>query len=122
MAEQAVRVESIQRGVYKATWEGIGTGGGTDTGAALDVPGGFADVTIQVKGTFAGSTLTWEGSNDGGTTWAGVNDSRGEGNALTFTAADLKTLNELPAKIRPVLTSGSGTDLDAIVIVRKRKG
>lgn len=120
MAEKSALIVGQQKGVYKITWEAIGTTSADDTGAAVHVPGGFSDVTIQVLGTFAGSTLTIQGSNDGGTTWTALNDSRGEGNAMAFTAANLMTLNELPLQIRPVLTSGSSSDLDVIAIIRKR--
>lgn len=113
-------IGNISKGAYKVTWSGIGATSSDDAGAALVIPAGYAAVTIQVIGTFANSTLTIQGSNDGGTTYATLNDDRGEGNAMTFTAADVKQLNEIPQQIRPLLSSGSGSSLSVIAVVRMK--
>lgn len=78
----------------------------------------LSDKSVQVLGTFgAGGSVNVEGSNDGGTTWAVLNDSRGEGNALTFTAADVRVINENPDLIRLNVTAGDGTtSLTAIIV------
>jgi hypothetical protein len=84
----------------------------------LDIPNGnqgnaiamgnYQDRTVQVVGTFgAGGSVTIQGSNDGGTTWAALSDPLG--NALTFTAAGMKAITELPYEIRPSVTAGDGT-------------
>lgn len=80
---------------------------------------------MRVFGTFgAGTTVTIQGSNEPGTPAAGaaLNDSRGEGNALTFVTAsgnDLKMSCEAPLKVRPVLTGGDGTTSFTVVLVAK---
>src|SRR5882672_2999987 len=63
----------------------------------------LSDKTVQVLGTFgAGGSVQIEGSNDGGTTWNKLNDTRGEGaaNELVFTAADIRSINENPDLLR----------------------
>ena len=115
-------ISALSKGCYKVAWCGLGTESGAaccaSNGSAVIIPAGFNSVTIQVLGTFAGATIAIEGSNDGGTTYAQLNDTRGEGNALTFTSADLRQLAEIPQQIRPALTAGCASDLDVIVILR----
>lgn len=68
----------------------------------------FQDRTVQVLGTFgAGGSISIQGSNDDGTTWATLTDPLG--NALTFTAAGMKQITELPHLLRPSVTAGDGT-------------
>lgn len=103
-------------GYYKHTWEGLGAG---DDGKPV-LSAMYADRSVQVTGTFAGGTVTVEGSNDGGTTWAGLNDPKG--NAISLTAAGLVGLLEYTEMIRPKVTggdSGDTTDLDVSLVSRK---
>lgn len=81
---------------------------------------GSGSRTAQVFGTFgAGGTLVWEGSLDGGTTWATLNDLGGT--ALSHTSAALKGVREDPPLVRPRVTAGDGTTaLTAILAIRKR--
>jgi hypothetical protein len=74
-------------------------------------------LSVQVFGTFgAAGSVQIEGSNDGGTTWVILFDNRGTGAAMTFTAAGLRSLNDVPALIRPNVTAGDGTtSLNVIV-------
>lgn len=68
----------------------------------------LADRSVQVKGTFgAGGTVVIEGSNDGGTTYNTLVDQGGT--ALSFTAAGIKQIRDLPGLIRPRVTAGDGT-------------
>jgi hypothetical protein len=66
------------------------------------------DRTVQVTGTFStGGSVSIEGSNDGGTTWAILSDPLG--NALTFTAAGMKQITEMPDLIRAHVDGGDGS-------------
>lgn len=81
----------------------------------------LSDKTVQVLGTFGvGGVLSIEGSNDGGTTWNILNDTRGEGNPLTFNTAggsDIRSINENPDLIRANCTAGDGaTNLTVIIV------
>jgi hypothetical protein len=68
----------------------------------------YQDRTVHVTGTFgAGGSLSIKGSNDDGATWVVLTDPLG--NALTFTAAGMKQITELPHLIRPEVTAGDGT-------------
>lgn len=68
----------------------------------------FQDRTVQITGTFGtGGSVTMQGSNDDGVTWATLTDPLG--NNLTFTAAGMKQITELPQYIRPLVTAGDGT-------------
>lgn len=77
-----------------------------DTGAPVKMSD-FQDRTVQVLGTFgAGGSITIQGSNDEGVTWATLTDTLG--NPLTFTTAGIKQITELPYEIRPNVTAGDG--------------
>lgn len=77
----------------------------------------YQDRSVQVFGTFAGATITIEGSNDGGTTWNTLTDPLG--NALTFTAAGMKQITELPYQIRPSVAGGGvGTSVNIYLHMR----
>jgi hypothetical protein len=104
----------IARGVVECKWTPLANG---DTGRFFDAPT-LPDKTVQVFGTFGvGGSVNIEGSNDGGTTWHILNDSRGEGNALTLTVADTRTILENPGLIRPNVTAGDGTTSLTVIIV-----
>lgn len=104
----------ISKRVVKITWTGLVSG---DQGAA-ELLSGFDNVSVQVLGTFgAGGSVNIEGSNDSGTTYAILNDTRGEGNALTLTAADVRRVNERPQQIRPNVTAGDGTTSLTVIAV-----
>lgn len=103
---------SAQKGVVRTTWAALTA---TDTVGSAESFQRYSQVTVHAKGTFAGASVSLEGSNDG-SNYQTLNDSRGEGNAMTFAAADVRKLNEVPAFIRPIITSGSGpTNLTVIV-------
>lgn len=100
--------------VVKITWGPLANG---DVGAGESLSG-FDNVTFQVKGTFgAGGSINMEGSNDSGTTYHILNDTRGEGNALTLTAADTRRINERPQQLRPNVTAGDGTTALTVVAI-----
>lgn len=113
----------LSRGVYKHTWvlSGVSSVGRPATLASLP------DKIVHVRGTFgaAGVSLSMFGSNATGPATGALatssafalNDSRGEGNALAFTAADGRQINENPNLIFPKITTGSGTTALTIEIV-----
>jgi hypothetical protein len=66
------------------------------------------DKTVQVLGTFTTAQIVIEGSNNTATgPYHTLNDSRGEGNALAFTAADTRVILENPKFVRWRFTSGT---------------
>ena len=79
----------------------------------------FTDRSVQAVGTWGGATLTVEGSNDGGTTWATLQDA--EGAALSISSNDFKQIMEVSELIRPNLTGGDGTtDIDVHIVMVAR--
>lgn len=106
----------VTKRVHKMTWANLAN---SDVGSSLVAPN-LSDKSIQVLGTFGvGGTLVIEGSNDGGTTWHTLNDSKGEGNDLSFTVADIRTILENPERIRPKVTTGDGTTSLTCIVVSK---
>ena len=107
----------VAKGAYKRTWVLTSTA----TVGKPDCLVGLPDKTVSVRGTFAGTgtvSVTLFGSNQSATVIAAgalatagcfaLNDSRGEGNALTFTAIDGRQVNENSNRIFPKLTVVSG--------------
>ena len=83
---------------------------------------GHAGVCVQVIGTFgSGGTVVWEGSNDGGTTWATLSDL--QGTAISRTTAAIKTCQDFALLQRARVTAGDGdTALSVVVVMRPIPG
>lgn len=101
-------------------WETVTCG---DTGSVYEVPNWATSLTVQVHGTFTDdaspaetATLTMQGSNDNAN-WATLHAD--DGNDITFQAAGMEIIAELPRLIRPSLNKTSGGDVDVYLFVRK---
>ena len=88
------------------------------TGAAIP-NAEWGDRSVQIIGTFgAGGTIVWEGSNDGGATWATLTDP--QGNTISKQAAAIEAVIEVTQLARPKVTAGDGTtDLDVHGLCRR---
>lgn len=83
-----------------SSWAGLLNG---DTGSPVDISR-YNNAAITAKGTFgAGGTVTWQGSYDGGTTWAAF------GAGITSTDTQIKALTPKTILVRPNITAGDGT-------------
>jgi len=113
MATRAANAVLGQNREVTVTWEGLV--GDADVGAAVAFPH-LPIKTVQVLGTFGGGApgVTMEGSNDGGTTWATLHAD--DGGTLVFTAAGMEAIVENPGLIRPDGHTGTGGDIDVIVV------
>lgn len=92
------------------TWSTVTT---ADTCTPIN-KGSFRDRTVQVTGTFSGSTCVIQGSNDG-TNWVTLTDP--QGNALSFGATGLETIMEAPLYTRPSVSGGTTTGLTITICV-----
>jgi len=104
-------------GVPRVIWEGAVTGD-TFTPLALKQQFGLA-ASVQVVGTFGGATVTMQVSNDG-TNW--VTATNIAGGLVSMTATGYHELSLSAAYMRPTLTSGSGNDVDIILVLRGSNG
>lgn len=109
----------LSRGVYKHSWTLTSTASTGRPATLASLP----DKTMSVRGTFAGCTVALIGSNQSATvaqaslTTQSLNDSRGEGNALSFTAANVVTVVENPNLIYPKLTAlGTSVTVKSVVV------
>lgn len=82
------------------------------TGRAVGLSA-LPDRSVQVVGTFGGTSISLYGSNDGAT-WVILNDPLGD--PLTFTSAGLRQVAELTRYVRPLVTGGTGVDLDVYML------
>lgn len=96
------------------TWSLTKAGGTLDVGAPIRMHD-YADRSVQVLGTFGASgSVLWEGSNDGGTTYATLTDP---GNtALNFTTASIETVLDFTLLQRPRLAVGE-TDVSSLTVI-----
>lgn len=95
-----------------ATWASMGA---DDDGSPVRY-GGAADRTVQVFGTFGGTTVGMQGSLDG-TNWVALTDA--QGNTIEFTADGLEAITELVRFIRPVTVGGTGVDVTVMLLMRR---
>ena len=96
-------------------WSGLLNG---DDGAPVQLPA-YADRSVQVAGTFGvGGTIVIEGSNNG-TNYVTLRDVLGS--AISLTAADIKTVLDLPRYIRPRVTAGDGTTSLAVTLIVRQQ-
>lgn len=93
------------------TWTPLGVG---DDGAGV-TRSSAADRTVQVIGTAAGATLTFQGSNNG-TDWATLHDP--QGNDLAFTSVGIKAISEATYYVRPIVSGGAGTSFTVILFAK----
>lgn len=90
---------------------------GSDVGDNLEIPE-YADRSVQVIGTpGAGGTVIIEGSNNG-TDYAVLKDHLG--NNLSFTAADIRSIDQIVRFIRPRVTGGDGTTSFTVIVLVRR--
>lgn len=104
-------------GVPRVVWSGIAAGD-TFTAWTLTQQYGLAG-SVQVTGTFSGSTVALEVSNDG-TNWAAANNLQGD--PISFTEAGYAELSLSAAYVRPAITSGTGSGLSVVMVLRGSHG
>ena len=112
------KIQGIGENAIVKKWSFDGAG---QTGEAVQAAS-FSDRSIQAAGTFGGTTITIEGSNNStnGTDgdWVTLTDTAGT--ALTFTSAGLKQILQVTRFVRAKTTAGTGVAVTAtMVAVRK---
>lgn len=97
----------------RLTWEGMATG---DTLVASPVqrPGG-AVAAVQITGTFGGSTVTLQGSEDD-STYIGLTDVHGT--AISATSAARFELSTAALYLNPTISGGTGDSVTLHVTLR----
>ena len=95
---------------WSATWT-LDTG---DQGAPIEMVMA-SEKSVQVTGTFSGSTAVIQGSNDG-STWVTLTDP--QGTALSFTSGGLEAIQEHTRYVRPSVSAGTGTGLVVTIFMR----
>lgn len=100
-------------------WQGL-TNTSSDVGELAELED-HADRSVQLIGTTGtAGACTVEGSNDGGNTWATLNDPQGA--PLVLTALGIYQILEICKAIRPRITAGDGdTDLDLYLHARSNR-
>lgn len=101
-------------GVVETTWGPLTA---DDTEGSAENFARYGHVTVQVKGTFGGATVNWQGANDGSNYQTLTVDGS---NAAAFAAAGHKNIFELPRYSKPVLATASGpTSLTVVAVARR---
>lgn len=104
---------SVVSEVARVIWTPITS---ADTATAYTI-GGFGGelASVQVTGTFGGTTVTLQGSNDG-TNYATLKDR--SGTAISLSAAGVVDLSTAVLYIKPVCTGGAGYTITVTAILR----
>lgn len=111
--------------VIKPTVTDVGIGNGscklvvwsTVTEADTCAPVSYPDLTdrsIHVYGTFGGSSTAVQGSNNGGASFAALNDTGGT--VIAITAEKIKAILENSQQIKPVITGGTSQSLSVAIL------
>jgi len=90
-------------GVRSVVWTPLAA---ADDGAAVEMPV-QSDRSVHVRGTFGGTTVTIQGSNEATpTSWVTLTSPSGA--PLSFSSEGLRQVTEITRWIRPLATGGSG--------------
>lgn len=107
-------VDISQRGdqsVWQVIWTPVTN---ADTCRAVSFPQ-YADKSVQVAGTFGGTSVSVTGSIDG-TNYAALSDQGGT--AIAITTAGIKQVLQNALYIQPALTGGAASSLTISMIFR----
>jgi hypothetical protein len=107
-------VRSIVDGVPTVRWDDISTTTDTPLKFTVTEQWGLAG-SVQFAGTFGGSTVTLQMSNDG-TNWVDIKDL--QGNTISATATTMFEFTCSAAYIKPNVTGGSANNVDVIIVLR----
>lgn len=119
MAEKPVfsdlEKENLVQG--RVVWSGLATG---DEGEWVSIPN-LADKTIHAYsagGNWNSGTMTLQGSNEEGTPAHPITLVDPQGNQIAKTDDFMEVVLENPAKIRPIVTGGTATDIVVIIVAK----
>ena len=102
----AVKSTVLDINVAVWSWSGLLNG---DTGGPVQVLAASALLAQLVSGTLgAGGVCGWQGSLDGGTTWATLTSNGTTAIGLTALLTE-KMIVERAVLVRPIITAGDGT-------------
>lgn len=102
-------VPSLYGKASLVTWPAMNT---PDTGTPIQGVG-LSDRCFQVTGTFGGSTVVLQGSNDG-TNWVTLTDPAGI--AISFTSTGLKQVLQITRYMRPSVSGGAAVAVDCTLL------
>ena len=115
MAEIPARSTPIGRHTVRIVWEGLTVG---DWGS-WDGSSQYPDKTVHISGTFAGATVTIEGTNELSAAPQPLADAFGV-QLSGIASPTVRTITDNPQWIRPMLVGGSGTTSITIRVVANR--
>lgn len=100
-------------GVRSVVWTPLAAG---DDGGWVEMPE-LSDRSIHVRGTFGGTTVTIQGSNET-TPTNPITLTSPNGSPLTFSADGLRQITEITRWIRPLSTGGAGAAVTVEMIAQ----
>lgn len=113
MAVAAAVIEQGEGRTTRVTWAAMAAG---DTGDPISLPGA-PDATVQVVGTFSGSTVTLEGSLEKTpVNWFPLSNQADSN--IAFTAPGGEFIQQVVTWIRPSAAGGTGTGLIVTLLAR----
>ena len=113
VAPTNVKVPGNDQYSMVSAWK-LGTG---QTGAAIQMPG-YTLKTVQFSGTFGGSTVQLEGSNDG-VNYVILRDKGSSSASLATSSAIMRAVLENPRYIRGTTSGGTSVSADVTLIMTR---
>ena len=98
--------------VHIISWDLTGP---NESGESIEMPGSSIR-SVQIDGTFNGSTCLFEGSNDG-VTWFTLTNPQGV--AISTSADSLDAIQELTRFVRPTVTGLVEMEITILLLVKK---
>lgn len=86
----------------------------SDTCVPISMPE-HSDKSVHVSGTFGSASVAVQGSNNGGASFASLNDPTGT--VIAITAEKIKAVLENTVQVKPVATGGSAQSLTISMLV-----
>lgn len=116
MAEIAAAINRTSPGLDSrhVSWAPLAAG---DNGAAVEMPE-YPDRSVQVRGTFGGTTITLQGSNEISAPSVWQTLTAPGGSPISLTAAGLVQVVEITRWVRPLSTGGAAAAITVEMIAR----
>lgn len=113
MAEIPYSITTTAKGDALVTWANVTE---ADTFQTFDLDRAAAEISVHVKGTFGGATVTITGSNHANNT--GPTLQQIGGTNASCTAADIFSILDRPLEIKPTASGGTSQSVSIYMMVR----
>lgn len=113
MPEIAYSIETTEKGDALVSWVDVTE---SDTFQTFDLDRAAAEISVHIKGTFGGATVSITGSNHAGN--AGPTLQQIGGSNASATAEDIFSVLDRPLELTPTASGGTSQSVSVYMMVR----